>query len=164
MSGSQLRSYVQKNKQSVNSFFESARRRRDRSRAPPAVRDAFAKKSRNNSRSQRLFERRRATHNKTRETRDLKGFTKEEADQLINADYMSDEEDSDLPHTIGVLRPIWRSDVCNDFYEEIDKERKKAHNGCSKDRSITIVQYVLPEAILRTLPERAIAPQFRSSC
>ena len=54
MSGSQLRSYVQKNKQSVNSFFESARRRIDRSRAPPTVRDALAKKSRNNSRSQRV--------------------------------------------------------------------------------------------------------------
>ncbi|CAO3694840.1 unnamed protein product [Rhizopus stolonifer] len=111
MSGSQLRSYIQKNKQSVNSFFESARRRRDRSRAPLAVRNALAKKSRNNSRNQRLFERRRVTHQRTRETRDLKGFTKEEADQLINADYMSDEEDSNLPHTIGVLRPIWRSDV-----------------------------------------------------
>ncbi|KAG1436285.1 hypothetical protein G6F56_013622 [Rhizopus delemar] len=110
MSGSQLQNYIRKNKQTVNSFYESAKRRRDRSRAPADIRESIARNSRNNSRNNRKFKRRRETHVKTRETRNLHGFTKEEADLLIDEAFMSEEEDSNLPNTIGIKRAIWRSD------------------------------------------------------
>ncbi|KAG1438006.1 hypothetical protein G6F56_012832 [Rhizopus delemar] len=69
MSGSQLQNYIRKNKQTVNSFYESAKRRRDRSRAPADIRESIArnkiqKKKRNprkdkrNQKSSRVYKRR----------------------------------------------------------------------------------------------------------
>ncbi|KAG1434901.1 hypothetical protein G6F56_014151 [Rhizopus delemar] len=54
------------------------------------------------------------------------------------------------------------SDQLNDFYDDLDNARRLSNNGGgSKDRDITVVEYVLPESRLMALPEAAIAPRYR---
>lgn len=108
------------------------------------------------------LERREATYKRIRETRNFASFTKEECDLFIDPALMSDEDDSPLSNTIRVKRPIWRSEALNNFYDDLDNARRLSNNGGgSKDRDITVVEYVLPESRLMALPEAAIAPRYR---